>query len=208
MTPAPFLSLISALLLGGASLSLQAQETYEHRQSAIGLRVTAVGQLSLSGGSLSFFSLPAGQTSAPATVTLSNTGSETLTLDGYGVQGGDGTGGFFFAGTSCTEELEPGQSCTMSLFAVGQGVNRSGSFTILAGNAGTRTNRLQLFSSPNEDPALAPAAPPPSPAPEPQPELQASLSLSTTSVNFGSVATNTTETRQVLATNTGDGSLS
>lgn len=199
-------SILSALFLGAGLSIAQAQETFEHRQSAIGLRVTSIGQLTLSSGSLSFFGLPAGQTSAPATVTLSNTGSETLTLDGYGVQGGDGAGGFFFAGTSCTEELEPGQSCTMNLYAVGQGVNRSGSFTILAGNAGTRTNRLQLFSSPNEDPALTPAAPPP--APEPPSELQANLSLSTTSVNFGSVATNTTETRQVLATNTGDGSLS
>lgn len=38
--------------------------------------------------------------------------------------------------------------------------------------------------------------------------LVANLQLSTQSIDFGSVATNTTETRQVLATNSGDGLLS
>lgn len=50
-------------------------------------------------------------------------------------------------------------------------------------------------------PAPGPVTPPP---PSPQPALQ----LSTSAINFGQVATNTTETRQVLVSNTGTGSLS
>lgn len=51
------------------------------------------------------------------------------------------------------------------------------------------------------DPAPGPVTPPP---PSPQPALQ----LSTTAINFGDVATNTTETRQVLVSNPGTGPLS
>lgn len=50
-------------------------------------------------------------------------------------------------------------------------------------------------------PAPGPVTPPP---PSPQPALQ----LSTTAINFGDVATNTTETRQVLVSNPGTGPLS
>jgi len=50
-------------------------------------------------------------------------------------------------------------------------------------------------------PAPGPVTPPP---PSPQPALQ----MSTSAINFGDVATNTTETRQVLVSNTGTGSLS
>lgn len=50
-------------------------------------------------------------------------------------------------------------------------------------------------------PAPGPVTPPP---PSPQPALQ----LSTSAINFGEVATNTTETRQVLVSNIGTGSLS
>lgn len=53
--------------------------------------------------------------------------------------------------------------------------------------------------------ASSPGTPSPGPVtPAPQPALQ----LSTTAINFGDVATNTTETRQVLVSNTGTGSLS
>jgi alpha-tubulin suppressor-like RCC1 family protein len=50
-------------------------------------------------------------------------------------------------------------------------------------------------------PAPGPVTPPP---PSPQPALQ----LSTSAINFGEVATNTTETRQVLVSNPGTGALS
>ncbi len=50
-------------------------------------------------------------------------------------------------------------------------------------------------------PAPGPVTPPP---PSPQPALQ----LSTTAINFGDVATNTTEKRQVLVSNPGTGALS
>lgn len=52
--------------------------------------------------------------------------------------------------------------------------------------------------------AATPETPATPPGPTPQPVLQ----LSTNAVNFGEVATHTTETRQVLVSNTGTGSLS
>src|SRR5574337_1695692 len=43
---------------------------------------------------------------------------------------------------------------------------------------------------------------------DPSPSTQPALQLSTSIINFGDVATNTTETRQVLVSNPGNGSLS
>lgn len=53
---------------------------------------------------------------------------------------------------------------------------------------------------------LAPEAPAPVTPPPVTP--QPALTLSTTAINFGDVATNTSETRQVLVSNPGTGSLS
>lgn len=54
----------------------------------------------------------------------------------------------------------------------------------------------------------AATAPTPSPVTPPPPSPQPALQLSTNAINFGDVATNTTETRQVLVSNPGTGSLS
>lgn len=54
----------------------------------------------------------------------------------------------------------------------------------------------------------AATAPAPGPVTPPPPSPQPALLLSTNAINFGDVATNTTETRQVLVSNPGTGSLS
>lgn len=58
-----------------------------------------------------------------------------------------------------------------------------------------------VVSSPGTGQAPPPVTPPSAPSPQP------AIALSTTDINFGEVATNTTETRQVLVSNPGTGPL-
>lgn len=191
-TPFPFIALRGSALLALTALSLvapvAAAQEYEQRVSARGLSVRAAGQLTLNTSQLAFRDLTVGQVSATQSALLTNTGVAELGIRGAAISGGDGYGGFYLAGLTCPEVLQPGQSCSVSVFAVGQTSNRTGYLNIGVSNSNTSTHRVQLTSSTGEG--------------------QAELTLSSTSVNFGSVATNTTHTREVLAHNSGSGVLS
>ncbi len=92
-------------------------------QATITLRGPAV---SLSVSSINFGGLPLGTTSAPRTVTLTNTGTATLSIFGF-----SRTGDFAITSNTCGASLAVGASCTVTLTFTPTAVGlRTGTLTV------------------------------------------------------------------------------
>ena len=149
--------------------------------------VTASPAASLSPASLSFAATTVGQTSAPLTVTLSNTGNAALQISTIGVSGSE----FSRSGGSCAPAgtVAIGASCSLQVsFSPSAAGTRSASLTVTHNGTGA-TSVLALSGS-----ATAAA--------------QATLATSATSVNFGALLVGTASAaRTVTISNSGQAPL-
>jgi alpha-tubulin suppressor-like RCC1 family protein len=148
----------------------------------------AVGSLVVSEAQVDFTDLRKGQAQTK-TITLANVGTGVAYIQSLSYSGDPALS--FNSGCS---DLQPQQSCTIAVTAlVTDDTTKRGTLTVLSSNTLTQALRIQVSATAASEP------PPPAGGPE--------LVLSTHSLNFGNVATNTTEKRQVLVTNPGTGTL-
>jgi alpha-tubulin suppressor-like RCC1 family protein len=148
----------------------------------------AVGSLVVSEAQVDFTDLRKGQAQTK-TITITNAGAGPAYIQSFSYSGDPALS--FNSGCS---DLQPQQSCTIAVTAlVTDDTTKRGTLTVLSSNTLTQTLRIQVSAAAASEP------PPPAGGPE--------LVLSTHSLNFGNVATNTTEKRQVLVTNPGTGTL-
>ncbi len=149
--------------------------------------VTASPAASLSPASLSFAATTVGQTSAPLTATLSNTGNAALQISTIGIGGSE----FSRSGGSCAPAgtVAIGASCSLQVsFSPSAAGTRSASLTVAHNGTGA-TSVLALSGS-----ATAAA--------------QATLATSATSVNFGALLLGTASSaRAVTISNSGQAPL-
>jgi hypothetical protein len=137
--------------------------------------------VNLSPSSLTFGAQQANTTSAPQTVTLSNTGTAALSITSIAITGD------YSQTNSCGTSLAAAASCTINVV-----------FAPVA--AGTRTGALVITDNANGSPHNAPLTG--------TGVAATTVSLSPSSLSFGSQATGTTSSPQpVTLTNTGTGTL-
>lgn len=149
----------------------------------------ATPTISLSASTLSFATVPLGSTSAPQTVTLTNTGSAALNI-GALTAGGANPGDFTRGGTCAAGgTVAAGASCTITYtFAPAALGARSANLTIASNNSGGNVTLSLSGAGVDNTPAIA---------------------LSRTSVAFGNQQVGTTSAAQSLAVgNAGGGTLS
>ncbi len=134
-----------------------------------------IPEISINPTSLNFGSLKAGSTSAPKTVTVKNTGKGSLVIDSISIAGADPND---FSETNSCPVISPGGSCTISV---------TFNPTSLFGN---KTAIMSILSTDPKKPAinvqLLGQDPPPT------------ITVSTTSVNVGSVALGHTSAPKVI----------
>ena len=103
--------------------------------------LTGIGSLLLlAPGSVSFGSVPVGETSAPKNVTLTNVSKSTVQIAGMGVSGSNGKE--FAETNNCGASLPGGASCTFSItFTPKSKGFRSATLNVRGGGA---TNQVAL----------------------------------------------------------------
>lgn len=155
-----------------------------HSVSLSGQGVTApTPAVSLSPTSLIFGSQTIGTTSAPQTVTLTNSGTGTLNISAIG------TTGDFAKSTACPAALAPGNSCTIDV-----------TFTPLI--AGSRVGELKVFDDASGSPHVVALSGTGTSAAAPR------LTLSASSLSFPDTFVGSTSAAQlVVVTNTGNAPL-
>lgn len=149
----------------------------------------ATPTISLSASTLSFATVPLGSTSAPQTVTLTNTGSAALNI-GALTAGGTNPGDFTRGGTCAAGgTVAAGANCTISYtFAPAALGARSANLTIASNNSGGNVTLSLSGSGVDNTPAIA---------------------LSRTSIAFGNQQVGTTSAAQTATvSNAGGGTLS
>jgi len=136
--------------------------------------------------SLSFGNQTQGIPSAPQAVTFNNTGSATLTINGFSILGTNAAD-FILKPTNCGQSLAVGTSCTFNIVFTAQAVgNRSATLQVLDNSAQSPRNVLL---------AGVGLAPP-------------TVALSPTSLNFAAQAVGTTSPGQsITLTTSGSGTL-
>ena len=139
---------------------------------------------SLSPSSLTFPNQVVGTTSAPQQLTLTNTGTATLSITSFivgGVNSGD-----FAQTNNCGSSLQPGASCAISVtFTPGHASSRSGKITV-TDNAGPATQSSTLSGT----------------------GIQSAATLSPTWLTFGNQVWGTSSAAKVVTlTNTGTATL-
>ncbi len=168
--------------MGTCTITMNADTTVTATFTAV---QAGIPKISVLPTSINFGSLKAGSTSAPKTVTVKNTGKGSLIIDSISIAGADPND--FSETNSCTV-ISPGSSCTISV---------TFSPTSLFGN------KTAIMSISSSDPKkttinvqLSGQDPPPT------------TTVSTTSVNFGSVVVGSTSApKKVTIKNTGTSDL-
>jgi Abnormal spindle-like microcephaly-assoc'd, ASPM-SPD-2-Hydin len=107
--------------------------------SGTGASAPAVG---LSPSSLTFASTTVGQSSAPQSVTVSNTGSGSLTISSIGVSGA--SAGDFGQTNNCPGSLAAGASCTVSVTFTPTASGARNASVVIADNAGGSPHSVPL----------------------------------------------------------------
>jgi hypothetical protein len=126
--------------------------------------------------SLAFGSVTVGATSAAQTITIRNTGSGPLTLNGNTI-GGANAGAFIKSGTTCSSPLAAGASCTNSIeFAPGAAGAMSATLTVNTNATGTAPT-VSLSGTGGSG---------------------VSVTVTPTSLSFGSLAVGSTSTAQTI----------
>jgi len=153
--------------------------------SLVGTGVSAGGPVvSLSPSSLSFGNQPLGTTSTPQNVTLTNTGSSSLSISGIGITGQNP--GDFAQNNNCGTSVATGASCTFTVtFTPTASGSRSATLNI-TDNAGGSPQHVSLAGT-----GIGPMA-----------------TLNPTSLSFGNQSVGTTSgTKGIQLKNTGNGAL-
>jgi hypothetical protein len=136
----------------------------------------APGVITLNPTGLQFSSEAVGSTSAAQSVTVTNTGGSAIALGTAAI-----TGDFVVSGTNCPASLSAGQSCSLSVtFKPTAAGNRPGQLTL---SGGTGTSAVATL----DGTGVAPGT----------------LTLSPSSLAFGLVATGSSATAGLTATNSG-----
>jgi len=130
---------------GTRSATLYIYDNATNNTSPQTVSLTGTGQLvqdSVSPTILSFGAVNAGATSAPLTVTLTNTDSGTNTLvPSSSPPVASPTGVFTVVSNTCTTHLTPGQSCTIGVtYTPSTGTQQSGTLVINTANGDTLPN--------------------------------------------------------------------
>jgi sugar lactone lactonase YvrE len=155
-------------------------DTYNNRVRQVNLPPF----VALSASTLAFSSQPVGGTSAPQTITLTNTGYAQLNLAGINITG-DNSGDFAYTST-CGGTLAAAQNCTISV-----------AFTPTAG--GTRTGMLTVTDNASDSPQTVSLS---------GTGTGPGINLSPSSVSFGNQLVGTTSPVQtVTLTNSGTATL-
>ncbi len=153
-------------------------------------------KVTLNPGSLTFASQSVGTTSATQNITLSNSGSGTLTISALSITGANA--GDFGGSTNCSSSLAAGSSCTISIFfkpaATG---TRSATLTVTDNAAGSPQSVSLTGTGGNSGGGGGGGNGTPTAV------------LSTDALNFGSQPLRTlSQPQQFTLTNTGTGTLS
>ncbi len=153
-------------------------------------------KVTLNPGSLTFASQAVGTTSATQNITLSNSGSGTLTISALSITGANA--GDFGGSTNCSSSLAAGSSCTISIFfkpaATG---TRSATLTVTDNAAGSPQSVSLTGTGGNSGGGGGGGNGTPTAV------------LSTDALNFGSQPLRTlSQPQQFTLTNTGTGTLS
>ena len=175
---------------GSSSASITITDNASGSPHSVALSGTGTGvpapAVSLSPASLSFGSQNVGTTSAPQTVTLTNSGTADLTINSIGL-GGTNPGDFAQTNT-CPSTLAASASCSLSVTFTPTATGSSSANLTITDNASGSPHSVTLSGSGT------------TPAPV--------VSLSPASLSFGSQNVNTTSSAQVVTlTNSGNASL-
>jgi 6-phosphogluconolactonase (cycloisomerase 2 family) len=156
---------------------------------SFGLSGTGIAAtVALKPGSLKFGSLLLGTSSSAETVVLTNTGSGTLSFTSVGVTGANASSFVLTPSSTCTtgSTLPPGSTCTLVVTFAPKAIGPNSAKVSLVDNSLSGPKSLSLSGT-----GLGPA-----------------VQLSSTVVNFGSQAVDSTNSTQVTLTNAGNVTLS
>ncbi len=146
--------------------------------------------------------------SAAQTVTVSNTGTQPLTINGISLTGADAA---LFAQTNdCTATLAAGANCTVNLTYTPTvaGVQGATLNVDVAAPATPQSVALSGTGTAAAPPPPPPPPPPPASAPPPAPAAKPVAAASPSTLSFGDQGVNTTSPAQtVTVSNTGTGML-
>lgn len=165
---------------GTRSASLSVTDNAAGSPQSVSLRGTGdAAVVTLSPTSLSFGAQPLGTTSAAQTVTLINTGNETLSITGLTV-----SAGFRKASQTCSQTLAAGAACTVQIeFTPARGGPITGTVTV-TDNAPGSPQTVSLTG------------------------VGTAAELSTSALKFGDVQIHTSSTQTVTLTNVGKAAFS